>query len=578
MDVNAGLIDQRVNALVEKLRNPLIERLGPQAKKDEHRVKSAAFGLLCLQSFVSIDDEGLLDCLTDGSQDAGIDALHIGDVVDGEFVVTLLQSKYTKSLDGLSGYPANSIVRMIASIRLIFDPDTSFATHSRLEELVSEIRSLILDGNVPEVRVLLCNNGKPWEQNGEAEITASGLASKRVSFRHINHDKLVELFQKRKAIDSHLKLSGKAFVEDFDHRRVLVGRLPVAQVRDLFDTHGDTLLDRNIRRYLGLKDNRVNIGIHDTLTSPEKRTDFYFFNNGITAVCTKFTHNALQAENWDLSIKGLQIVNGGQTCKTIQKTLQAGQSGDYSKTFVLLRLYELAADDDGLINNITFATNSQNPVDLTDLRSNDPVQERLALGLRDLGFEYKRKRDDQASSGSDVITSSVAAEAVMAVWQRRPNQSKFRRSKLFSDFYEEVFSEDLQASHVVLSVLAFRLVESERRRPKQKRPRFVPYASHFLAMVVGDLLLQRANLSRDQVTHLNLAELRVIFDRDKSKLYSQAITRVGQALKRLGIKADAPLPRIAAQFRRGDLLEPLQKALAQPILPRRRKHSEPQAL
>jgi hypothetical protein len=576
MDLNAGLIDQRVNSTVLRIKDELITQLGAQAGKDGHKLKSAAFTLLCIQALLSIDEESALDCLTDASQDVGIDALHIGDVVDGEFVVTLIQSKYSKSLDGANGYPANSIVRVISTVRSIFDPRADLHLHARLEELVTEVRSLILDGHIPDVRVLLCNNGKIWEKNGEHEIHASDLTSKRVSFYHINHEKLVELFQKRKSIDSHLKLSGKSFVDDFDYRRVLVGRLPVTQIKTLFDTHGDTLLDRNIRRYLGLKDNRVNIGIHETLINEARRGNFYFFNNGITAVCSKFSHNALQADNWEVHVRGLQIVNGGQTCKTIQRTLQEDSEADYSRTFVLLRLYELSAEDDHLVNSITFATNSQNPVDLTDLRSNDVVQERLAIGLRDLGFEYKKKRDDQAVSGPDVITSSVAAEAVMAVWKRRPNAAKFRRSKLFSDFYDDVFSLDLQASHVVLSVLAFRLVESERKRPKKERPRYVPYASHFLAMVVGDLLLQEAALTRDQVTHLNLPSLRSVFDRDKGKLYNKAVGRVGAALRRIGVKTDTPLPRIAAQFRRGDLLEPLQNALAQ-LSPPRKRHRSPKA-
>jgi AIPR protein len=286
------------------------------------------------------------------------------------------------------------------------------------------------------------------------------------------------------------------------------------------------------------------------------------FNNGITAICTKFLHNALQAENWEVTIKGLQIVNGGQTCKTIQRTLEDYPENDYSKTFVLLRLCELSADDDSLINNITFATNSQNPVDLTDLRSNEPIQETLAIALKDLGYEYKRKRDEQTSTSPDVITSSVAAEAVMAVWKRKPNAAKFRRSRLFSELYDEVFSPDLQASHVILSVLAFRMVESERKRRGVKRAKFVPYGSHFLAMVVGDLLLEKAELTRDQVTHTNIGELRESFEKNKTKLYNDAVKRVSKALKGLGIKEDTPLPRVAAQFRRGDLLEPLQKVLS----------------
>jgi hypothetical protein len=561
VDINAGIIDQHVNSLVGRLRDEITQRIGKS--KDDHRIKSAAYAMLCLQHAMSADEESALDALTDGGDDAGIDALLIGDVVDGEFSTTIVQSKYSRNLEGRDGYPANSITRVIATVGMVFDPGRDLHVHPRLAELVTEVRGLILDGNIPEVRVLLCNNGRKWEPNGEAEIQSSGLAAKRVSFVHVNHDKIVGLLQKRRSIDTQLSLSGKAFVEDFDYRRVLVGKLPVSEVKSLFDVHGDTLLDRNIRRYLGLRDNRVNMGIHATLSDSGKRPNFYFFNNGITAVCSKFSYNALQQENWELSVSGLQIVNGGQTCKTIQRTLLDDASGDYTKTYVLLRLYEISSKDDAVVNNITFATNSQNPVDVTDLRSNDPVQERLALGLRDLGFEYKRKRDDQASGAPDVITSAVAAEAIMAVWRKRPNAAKFRRGKLFSDSYDDVFSDDLQPSHVVLSVLAFRLVENERKRPKRGgRPRFVPYASHFLAMVVGDLLLQSMSLTRETVSHLNVVELRTTFEKTKDKLYDSAVDQVAKALAGLGVTDETSLPRIAAQFRRGDLLEPLQKALS----------------
>jgi hypothetical protein len=561
MDINAGLIDQQVTSIVTRIGTEIRDKI--RAGADEHKVRSAAFALLCLQHTLALDEQSALDAITDGGNDAGIDAIYIGDVVDGEFSTAIVQSKYSKNLNGDAGYPANSIVRIIQTIQQIFDPARSMSAHPKLEELVTEIRSLILDGNIPEVRVLLCNNGKIWEPNGETEISSSGLRDKRATFTHINHDKLVGFLQKRKSVDSHLKLSGKAIVEDFDFRRVLVGKLPVSEIRQLFDTHGDALLDRNIRRYLGLKDNRVNVGIHSTLIDAAHRGNFYFFNNGITAVCSKFAYNALQGADWDITITGLQIVNGGQTSKTIQRTVLDNPDQDFSKTYVLLRLYEISANDDAIVNSITFATNSQNPVDVTDLRSNDPVQERLALGLKSLGYDYKRKRDDLVSSGSETITASVAGEAVMAVWRRQPHAAKFRRSKLFSDFYEDVFSADLQASHVLISVLAFRLVENERKRPKQgARPRFVPYASHFLAMVVGDLLLRKAQLLRLDVTHAHVDRLKGMLEAKRNELYAQAIRQVAKALAALGIADDTPLPRVAAQFRRGDLLEPLQEALA----------------
>ena len=47
-----------------------------------------------------------VDLLTEGGNDAGVDGLHMGDVDEGEFLVTLFQGKYrVKDLDGQANFP-----------------------------------------------------------------------------------------------------------------------------------------------------------------------------------------------------------------------------------------------------------------------------------------------------------------------------------------------------------------------------------------------------------------------------------------------------------------------------------------
>ena len=202
-------------------------------------------------------------------------------------------------------------------------------------------------------------------------IDGAGLPGDQVIWEHINHDSLVQLMQATKQVDDTLRLSGKAIVEDLDYCRVLLGKIPVREIEVLFNRHGDLLLERNVRRFLGLQGNRVNQGIDHTLRTEAERENFYFYNNGITLLCRKFTYNALQGENFQVRAEGIQIINGGQTCKTIQATLAAlaGADVNLEKAFVLVRLYELPSDSADLVRSITYATNSQNPVDLRDLRS-----------------------------------------------------------------------------------------------------------------------------------------------------------------------------------------------------------------
>jgi hypothetical protein len=370
------------------------------------------------------------------------------------------------------------------------------------------------------------------------------------------------VLQRKKTVNDSVTLSGKAVIEDFNFRRVLVGKIAVREIADLFNRNHDLLLERNIRRYLGLHANRVNSSIHQTLTDADKQSNFYFFNNGITMVCQKFRHNALQGDNYQLKLENIQIINGGQTCKTIQQTLNdPNNQYSYDNVYVLLRLYELAEDDQSFIQEITYATNSQNPVDLRDLRSNDQMQYQLETGINQLGYTYKRYRDEIANT-SKQITSAITAEAVMAVWRKKPHQSKFRRRELFGKLYETVF-KNLTPAQAVLAVMIYRIAENERKRPTliEPSPAFLPYAAHYMAMLMGQMLLNANKLTLAQISHKNLDDLISILEEHKAAFLNQAASDIQQALSKIYGKRDISLQQLSATFRRGDLLEFLQEKL-----------------
>ncbi len=224
---------------------------------------------------------------------------------------------------------------------------------------------MIRDGFIPQVRSIACNNGLNWNTAAEEAIARASFGD-QVTWEHVNHTSLVKILQASKPVTDSLRLSGKAIVEDMDFSRILVGRVSVTEIAELISRHGERLLERNIRRYLGLQGNRVNEAIRRTLESAE-RGNFYFYNNGITLTCDKFAYNALQEGDFQVKVDNLQIINGGQTCMTIFQTMrQLTLFPDPVEAYVLLRLYQLPSDNEDLVQRITFATNSQNPVDLRD--------------------------------------------------------------------------------------------------------------------------------------------------------------------------------------------------------------------
>ncbi|HFF6230320.1 TPA: AIPR family protein [Stenotrophomonas maltophilia] len=557
MNLNASIIDQRLAGIQGEIQDRANEELGV---KDAGRLKSLAFVFLCVKTMLDLDSEEAFDCLTDGGGDFGVDALHITEEMDGEFGVTLFQGKYKQNLEGNSNFEQNGITAMINAIRHIFDPSADLgAINDRLRVKVEQARSLIRDGLIPRVRAIACNNGLKWNADAEQSIDRAGFGD-QVTWEHVNHDTLIGILQSIKPVDETLRLTGKAMVEDMNFSRVCVGRMPVSEVAALMRNHGEKLLERNIRRYLGLHGNRVNEGIRTTLhsTTPE---NFYFFNNGLTLVCDKFTYNALQQGDFQVKVKNLQIVNVGQSCMTILKTAEelekAGQSLPVQAS-VLVRLYELTSDNDDVVLQITHATNSQNPVDLKDLRANDAKQQQLEQSIQDLGYTYRRKRMDTPARPTD-ITTGAAAEAVLAVWRQAPHQAKFLTREHFGKLYDTIFTASLNGAQVVIAVLLYRIAENHRKRPHDDDPLFVRYASCFIAMQMGRRLLKNLSVALDGLNHRNFAQAKQLLDEHGEAYFTASRQDIDAALKALYGDQEVSVQQLSATFRRGDLIEKLKQ-------------------
>jgi hypothetical protein len=559
MNINASIIDQRIQGLKESIRKQVVDELGID---DETRLRSLAFVYLCVKTMLDLDDEATFECITEGSGDFGVDAIHITTDADNECSISIFQGKYKNNLEANAGFPTNAINKLISALNYLFDPFITLdEINPKLQSKLEEARSFIREGYIPNVKVFACNNGTIWHEDADASIQRAYGDSTQITWQHVNHDRLVEIMQNTKPVDEKLIFSGKSVIEDMKFNRAFVGKMSVNAIAELISKHGNKLLERNIRRYLGLHGNRVNQAIKSTLLSDDCG-NFYFYNNGITLVCDSFSHNGLQAENHIVQVKNLQIINGGQTCMTIYETLNPKQPSLFNTkedAFVLVRLYALSDDNEDFINRITFATNSQNPVDLKDLKANDERQKKLELDIKGLGYTYKRKRNEQNIKG-DVVTSGTTAEAVLSVWRDSPHQAKFFTREHFGKLYDKIFTDDLNGSQVITSVLLYRLAENRRKRPENNDPSFVRYGSCFFAMQMGKKLLgTMGKINLKDLNHLNFATAKQLIESHGDTWLNESITEVAEALKHLyGTDADKiSMQQLSATFRRGDLIATL---------------------
>lgn len=536
MGIDEDIVDQRVIGIADQYRSELGTDVG--------RSRSKAFVALGVAAVLDLHLDAAVASLCDGAQDQGIDALYAEEGSNRELTVWLFQGKYHAKRDGRRGFPTSELKKLVGTVSALFDPSVPFpAGNDRLLTRIEQLRSLVRDGWLPTARVVALSNGKRWEADGDVAIdpSATGFGD-QVTWEHLGAADVVERLQATRPVDDQVQFRGPVLVDDaFQFRRVVVGRVAVSEVARLVRTHGDRLFERNIRRFLGGR-NRVNRDIASTLADPERRRDFFFLNNGLTVLCNQFRHNALQSRDPTVRVSGLQVVNGQQTSATIRRLVDSLEGVDWSDATVLVRLYELEREDPDFVAAVTHATNSQNPVDLRDLRANDPVQRRLELGLRDLGFTYARHR---GSAPKGAITPEEAAEAVLAVLREQPQAAQGRRHEHFGRLYGTIFTDDLSPAQVAAAVLVQRAlgVEVLDGFERDALAQLV-YGRSVLAWMVGEDLGVRA------VTH---SELPMFSARLRSTSILGAYRRYLLACALCGVGLSASLQDRAAIARRRDL-------------------------
>jgi hypothetical protein len=159
---------------------------------------------------------------------------------------------------------------------------------------------------------------------------------------------------------------------------VFPGRL----LSDLYDEYGARLLELNVRSYLQAR-GKVNKGILETLRhDPE---DFMAYNNGITVVAEEVISGKLNDGTRGIcALKGMQIVNGGQTTASIHRAAR-DFGADLARVFVQGKITVVDPERfQDVVPFISQYSNTQNKVSTSDLSANHPFH---------IGMERVSKRE-----------------------------------------------------------------------------------------------------------------------------------------------------------------------------------------
>lgn len=238
----------------------------------------------------------------------------------------------------------------------------------------------------------------------------------------------------------HLQ-SGKYMSMTVGDTRAIIAAVPLKDCISLQGISDGTLFQKNVRQYLSM--NSVNKGIKQTIYGGNNK-DFFFFHNGITAICNKFD----LAGDGSMKLKGLSVVNGCQSLNTILACSEKVKTLDDS--YVLFRFYEIPQRDRA--DRISTYTNSQSAVKPRDLRSND----KHVLTLKK-AFEQKypqgmllTKRGEQALASKNkefVVDLSDLGKRLIAWHSQRPNIA-YGETKIFDKYFEQLFRRSYDPENI----------------------------------------------------------------------------------------------------------------------------------
>jgi len=245
------------------------------------------------------------------------------------------------------------------------------------------------------------------------------------------------------SINYRLPLAGvKYMYHEVAGTPVLIAALPLKECIKLPGIKDGTLFQKNVRQSLG-SSNAVNKGIRSSILG-DKRSDFFFFHNGVTALCNK-----MSLEDDTLSLWGLSVVNGCQSLNTILSCSETAKKVD--DAFILFRFYEIPQRDRA--DKISIYTNSQSAVKARDLRSNDKrvLAIKKAYELRYPTGYFITKRGETAPADKNkkhVVELSSFAKNLVAWQTLRPNLS-YGETKIFDKYFETLFkSKDYPPENV----------------------------------------------------------------------------------------------------------------------------------
>jgi hypothetical protein len=203
------------------------------------------------------------------------------------------------------------------------------------------------------------------------------------------------------------------------------------------------LLFDNVRGFIARS--KFNENLNRTLK--DEPSKFFMYNNGLTVTANDIkTEDTNANKKIKIEIKDFQVVNGGQTLRTLHSFKQQDKDNIYkylSDCELLLRVFKTPTEST-IRNMIAEYTNSQNAISSIDLKSLSAEQIQIEQFLDHHNIIYARKIGDTGLSPNKKYTHKISMEKfgqILFAIQGSPEKASNQKKHIFEKYYNSVFKE-----------------------------------------------------------------------------------------------------------------------------------------
>lgn len=400
--------------------------------------------------------------ITDGGKDDGIDAIYVS---EGHKKIYLIQSKWLKNngkgikLDEFTRF-RDGVKRVIS---LKWDNQNKDLHHRKdiIERVLKDIDVEI---------VMVFAHTSEHELSLDIASAWSEFLDEQNQYGAFIRSEVFTLKEAREAARSKTRpedISVSVMLRHWgrimDPYKAVYGSVAAQDLVAWIDTHKEKLFAENLR--FGIEKSEVNDGI--IKTAAESPENFWYYNNGITAICDDFEKSAVGGNDTSsgvFEVSKISVINGAQTITSLMKARDHGSSLDGVSAH--MRIISLAQTPENFSIDVTTANNTQNDLSPMDFVAADAAQDRIRREAAQIGLVYSYRRGDHEpgpESGFNLRDATISAACAsgdlrLAVSAKRYISGLWENTK--REPYTRLFNDGTDAAWLWKAVRVARIVDS----------------------------------------------------------------------------------------------------------------------